>query len=92
MLNGTWKSKDTFGGMDVDMVHLAPYANIPDDVKKMAEETAAAIKAKKLHPFKCPVLGQDGKPVECKDGKALTDKQITSMNWYVKGIDDTVPK
>ena len=92
VLNGAWKSKDTFGGMDVDMVHLAPYANIPDDVKKMAEETAAAIKAKKLNPFKCPVLGQDGKPVECKDGKALTDKQITSMNWYVKGIDDTVPK
>ena len=92
VLNGTWKSKDTFGGMDVDMVHMAPFTNMPDDVKKMAEETFAAIKAKKLHPFKCPVLDQDGKAVECKDGKALTDKQITSMNWYVKGVDDKLPK
>ena len=92
VLNGTWKSKDTFGGMDADMVHLAPFANMPDDVKKMATETAAAIKAKKLNPFKCPVLDQDGKAVECKDGKALSDAQITSMNWYVKGIDDKLPK
>jgi simple sugar transport system substrate-binding protein len=92
VLNGTWKSKDTFGGMDADMVHMAPFANMPDDVKKMAEETSAAIKAKKLHPFKCPVLDQDGKAVECKDGKALTDAQITSMNWYVKGIDEKLPK
>ncbi len=92
VLNGTWKSKDTFGGMDADMVHMAPFTNMPDDVKKMAEETFAAIKAKKLNPFKCPVLDQDGKAVECKDGKALTDKQITSMNWYVKGVDDKLPK
>ncbi len=92
VLNGTWKSKDTFGGMDADMVHMAPFANMPDDVKKMAEETFAAIKTKKLNPFKCPVLDQDGKAVECKDGKALTDKQITSMNWYVKGVDDKLPK
>jgi len=92
VLNGTWKSKDTFGGMDADMVHLAPFANMPDDVKKMATETAAAIKAKKLNTYKCPVLDQDGKAVECKDGKALSDAQITSMNWYVKGIDDKLPK
>ena len=92
VLDGTWKSTDTFGGMDADMVHLAPFANMPDDVKKMAEETAAAIKAKKLNPFKCPILDQDGKAVECKDGKALSDAQITSMNWYVKGVDDKLPK
>ena len=92
VLNGTWKSKDTFGGMDADMVHMAPFANMPDDVKKMAEETFAAIKAKKLNPFECPILDQDGKAVECKDGKALTDEQITSMNWYVKGVDDKLPK
>jgi simple sugar transport system substrate-binding protein len=57
-----------------------------------AEETSAAIKARKFNPFKCPVLDQDGKAVECKDGKALSDAQITSMNWYVKGIDEKLPK
>jgi simple sugar transport system substrate-binding protein len=70
---------------------MAPYTNMPDDVKKMAEETQAAITAGKLHPFKCPVVGQDGKDVECKGGDRLDDAQILGMNFYVKGIDDKMP-
>jgi len=60
-------------------------------VKKMAEATEAAIKAKTLHPFKCPVLKQDGTAVECKGAGALADEQIASMNFYIKGIDEKVP-
>jgi basic membrane protein A len=44
-----------------------------------------------LHPFKCPVVAQDGKTVECKNGKNLEDGPILSMNFYVKGVDDKVP-
>src|SRR4029079_13960015 len=55
------------------------------------EDAQAAITAGKLHPFKCPVLGQDGKPVECKGGTHLDDGQILGMNFYVKGIDDKFP-
>ena len=50
-----------------------------------------AISAGKLHPFKCPVLGQDGKPVECKGGANLDDGQILGMDFYIKGIDDKLP-
>lgn len=53
-------------------------------------ETEAAIASGKLHPFKCPVIAQDGKQVECKDGR-LDDGRILSMNFYVKGVDDKVP-
>src|ERR1700682_598415 len=59
-LNGTWKSEDTWDGLKQKMVVMAPYTNMPDDVKKAAEETEAAIKDGKLHPFKCPVIGQGG--------------------------------
>ena len=45
----------------------------------------------KLHPFKCPVVGQDGKEVECKGGAHLDDGQILGMNFYVKGIDEKIP-
>ena len=75
-----------------DMVVMAPYTNMPDDVKKIAEETEAAIKSGKLNPFKCPVVRQDGKAVECKGGAALADGQILGMNFYVKGIDDKLPQ
>jgi simple sugar transport system substrate-binding protein len=91
VLDGKWKSEDTWGGLNAGMVVMSPYTNMPDDVKKMAMETEAAIKAGTLHPFKCPVVDQDGKTIECKGGTHLDDGQILSMNFYVKGIDDKVP-
>jgi basic membrane protein A and related proteins len=90
-LDGTWKSEDTWGGLKSKLVVMAPYTNMPDDVKKLAEDTQAAITDGKLFPFKCPVMGQDGKEVECKGGDHLADGQVLGMNFYVKGIDDTIP-
>jgi simple sugar transport system substrate-binding protein len=87
-LAGKWTSTDTWGGLKSKLVVMAPYTNMPDDVKKMAQDTEAAIVAGTLHPFKCPVIAQDGKAVECKNGKNLEDGQILSMNFYVKGVDD----
>jgi len=90
-LAGTWTSTDTWGGLTSKLVVMAPYTNMPDDVRKMAQATEAAIVAGTLHPFKCPVIAQDGKAVECKNGKNLEDGQILSMNFYVKGVDDKMP-
>ncbi len=91
-LDGTWKSEDTWHGLKEGMVVMAPYKNMPDDVKKLAQETEAAIKAGTLNPFKCPIVGQDGKEIECKGKGALADEQILGMNFYVKGIDDKLPQ
>jgi simple sugar transport system substrate-binding protein len=90
-LDGTWKSGDFWGGLKTRTVVMAPYTNMPDDVKKLAEDTQAAITEGKLFPFKCPVIGQDGKEVECKGDGRLADGQVLGMNFYVKGIDDTIP-
>jgi len=90
-LDGTWKSEDTWAGLKDKMVVMAPYTNMPDDVKKLAEDTEVAIRDGKLLPFKCPVVGQDGKEVECKGGHHLDDGQVLGMNFYVKGIDDKIP-
>jgi basic membrane protein A and related proteins len=90
-LEGKWKPEDTWDGLKEKMVVMAPYTNMPDDVKALAEKTQAAIEAGTLHPFKCPVLGQDGKAVECKGGTHLDAGQILGMNFYVKGVDDKIP-
>jgi basic membrane protein A and related proteins len=92
VLDGNWKSQDVWGGIDSGMVVMSPYKNMPDDVKKMAEETEAAIKSGKLNPFKCPIAKQDGSQVECKGNGALSDEQVLGMNFYVKGIDDKLPQ
>src|SRR5476649_180605 len=57
-LDGKWDSADTWGGLKSKMVVMAPYTNMPDDVKKLAMDTEAAIVEGKLFPFKCPVMGQ----------------------------------
>src|SRR6201996_3401907 len=87
-LAGKWTSTDTWGGLKSKLVVMAPYTNMPDDVKAMAQKTEAAIVAGTLHPFACPVIAQDGTTVECKNGKNLEDGQILGMNFYVKGVDD----
>lgn len=86
-INGTWKSESSWDGMAQGTVSMAPYTNMPDDVAKMATDTAAAIAAGTLNPFKGPVTKQDGTVVE-----AVDDGMILGMNWYVKGIDDTLPQ
>jgi basic membrane protein A len=91
VLAGTWKSTDTWGGLKSKMVVMAPYTNMPADVKALAEKTQSEIEAGTLHPFKCPVYGQDGKEIPCQGGTHLADGQILGMNFYVKGIDQKFP-
>ena len=90
-MDGTWKSTDTWGGLAEGMVVMAPYTNMPEDVKKMAEATQAAIKAGKLNPFAGPIYDQSGK-LRAKKGEALDEGTLLGMNWYVKGVDDKLPK
>ncbi len=89
-MDGTWKPTDTWAGMKDGEVVMAPYTNMPDDVKAMAQATQAKITSGELNPFKGPITNQKGELV-VKEGEVLADKDILSMNWYVKGIDDKVP-
>jgi simple sugar transport system substrate-binding protein len=91
VMDGTWKSSQYWGGMADGEVALAPFTNMPEDVAKMAAETAEAIRTGKLHPFTGPITRQDGTVVG-EAGKGLPDADILSMNWYVKGVDDQLPQ
>jgi simple sugar transport system substrate-binding protein len=90
-LDGRWTTGAVWDGLDKGKVKMAPYTNMPDDVKRAAETTEAAIRSKALHPFKCPIVGQDGATVECKGNGHLSDEQIASMNFYIRGIDEKIP-
>ena len=47
-LDGTWKSENTWGGIETKMFVMAPYTNMPEDVKKMAADTEAAITGERI--------------------------------------------
>jgi len=90
MLEGNWKSGSVWGGFDSGMVEMAPYTNMPDDVKAMATATQSAIKAKTLHPFTGPIMDQSG-ALKAAAGQTMADDDLHKMNWYVKGIEDKIP-
>ena len=90
VLDGTWKSGDTWGGIKDHMVGMAPFTNMPADVKAEAEATTAKIVSGELHPFQGPITKQDGS-VAAKEGETVAVGEMLGMNWYVKGIDDQLP-
>ena len=91
VLDGTWESTDTWDGMGPGMVAMAPYTNLPDDVVAMAKETEAKITSGEFHPFTGPIHKQDG-TMAIGEGEVLDDGTLLGMNWYVKGVDDELPK
>ena len=49
------------------------------------------IKSGQFHPFTGPIYDNQGNLV-IKDGHTVSDEELDSINWYVKGIDATIPK
>lgn len=89
-LDGSWKPDNVWLGIKDGAVKLAPFTNMPDDVKAMAEATEKKI-AGGWNPFTGPVSKQDGTPW-LKDGEVADDGTLLGMNFYVKGVDDKLPQ
>ena len=91
VLDGSWKSTDTWGGMSTGMIHMAPYTNMPAEVAAMARAAEEKIRSGELHPFTGPIHRQDGS-LAVAAGERLDDSALLGMNWYVRGIDDKLPQ
>jgi basic membrane protein A len=63
---------------------------IPDDVKKQVLARKADMAAGKFQVFTGPIKGQDGS-IKLPAGKSLTDKEIDSVNYYVEGVEGSLP-
>lgn len=92
VLEGTWKSEDYWGGLATGTVFLPPFNDaVPADAKELGYKAIEDIKSGKLHPFTGPIKDQSGKIV-IAEGKTATDPEILSMNYYVEGVQGTLPK
>jgi len=91
VMDGTWKTGDYFGGMiDNDAVGMAPFTNMPDEVKAFAQKIKDGIKNGKYFAFTGPIKDNKGK-LQLKDGEIADDKHLNTMMYYVEGIDAKVP-
>ena len=90
-LEGTWKVETNWWGMKEGAIDLVGIGDmVPADVKKMAEDKMAEIKAGKFNVWTGPLMGNDGKEALAKDAKG-DDKFIAGIMFYVKGVEGKVP-
>jgi len=61
------------------------------DVARLFEEKRRAISDGKLIPFAGPLKDNAG-ATKLREGTALTHEQLMAINWYVDGVDGSVPK
>ncbi len=91
-MDGTWESKDTWFGIKEGMVEFAEYGPaVPEDVKAAAELVREGIVAGTLHPFQGPIYDQSGKEIVA-EGETLDDGTLLGMNYYVQGVNGSLPK
>ena len=92
VLDGTWKPESTLWGIKEGMVVLKPLnPSVPADVAALFKEKEKEISEGKLVPFTGPVVNQDGKVV-VPAGKPMPMDMLMSINFYVKGVEGTIPK
>lgn len=75
VLDGTWETSDTWGGMDTGMVKMAEYTNMPPTLATIAEELQTLITSGELDPF----------------GGQFTTGELLGMSEYLPGIDAIKP-
>lgn len=92
VIDGTWKSEDVWDGIDSGMVAFADYGpGVPDDVKAAADVIKNGIVDGSIHPFQGPIKNQAGEEV-IAEGETLDDGVLLGMDYYVEGVQGSLPK
>ena len=93
VIAGTWTGgRQIAYGIKEHMVVLTPLnKSVPPDVVKLFEDKKQAIIDGKLLPFAGPLKDNNG-TVKLAAGAALSHEQLMAINWYVDGVDGSIPK
>lgn len=90
-MDGSWESQSSWDGLADGILTMAPYTNMPDDVKAMAEATEAAIISGELKPFTGPLNKQDGS-AWLAEGESADDGTLLGLSFFVEGVDGELPQ
>lgn len=88
----TWKNDQYWGAMSDGIVDIATFGPMVDeDTKKLVAEAKDKILANKWDVFTGPIKDQSGE-VKVPEGQVMSDQDMLSFNWFVEGVDGTIPK
>ena len=92
VIDGTWESSEVWYGIKDGMVVMADYGEaVPAEVAAEADAIEAAIVDGSLHPFAGPINNQAGEEVVA-EGEVISDEDLLKMDWYVEGVQGSIPK
>ncbi|WP_169082929.1 BMP family ABC transporter substrate-binding protein [Paenibacillus sp. PL91] len=92
VIDGTWKSEQYSGSLADGMVDIAPLGpSVPEDVKTMVNDTKTKLINGEINVFTGPITDASG-AVKVEEGKTLSLDDILIMDWFVKGVEGTIPK
>ena len=92
VIAGTWKTGEVRGGLKEGMVRMSPLnPAVPAAAAKAYEEKKAAIASGRFTPFQGPVKDQSG-AVKIAAGATMPLKELLSLNWYVQGVEGSIPR
>ena len=91
VMDGTWETTSTWDGIKEGMVGIGDFSNdIPADVQASATALKEALMSGSTHSFTGPVNKQDGS-AWLAAGETADDGTLLGMNFYVEGIEGSVP-
>ncbi len=93
VLDGSWTgNRRTRWGIKEGLVVMAPLnPDITPAAVKIFEEKKAKIISGELKPFAGPIKDNTGKEMVAA-GATMADATASSLNWYVEGIEGSIPK
>ncbi|MBN3896738.1 MAG: BMP family ABC transporter substrate-binding protein [Nostoc sp. NOS(2021)] len=92
VMSNSWKSQEVWDGIGQGMVDISPMNQaIPADVQELVNAKRDEFIQGTAHPFDGPVKDQKG-VVRVPTGKVLDDQGQLAMDWYVEGIEGSIPK
>jgi basic membrane protein A len=92
VMDGSWKTGEVRGGLKEGMIKMSPLnAAVPADAAKAFNDKKAAMSEGRFQPFQGPVKDQSG-AIKVAAGAAPSLKELLSMNYYVQGVEGSIPK
>ncbi len=92
VLKGTWKSGEVRGGIKEGMIKMSPLnPAVTPDAAKAFNDKKALISSGQFKPFQGPIKDQSG-AIKVAAGTEVALKDLQSMNFYVQGVEGSIPK
>ncbi|WP_280189531.1 BMP family ABC transporter substrate-binding protein [Delftia sp. PS-11] len=94
VLDGAWKSQDTWGGVRDGMIRVEGFGpRLPAAARQEVLQRQQQMAEGRLHPFQAgaqPIRDNQGR-IRIPAGERLTDAQILQMDWLAEGVQARLP-